>query len=134
MHGVMGGGGAYVRPVGRDGLSMDAHQLRSQGVGGPEVVGVKITNHGRAPLVIEGVALRVHGGSSSYVPIGDKIGPDLPHRIEPGANASWYTPIDGAKALVSTSREVFQEKVTDVYMTAELGTGKTIKTRNSLRA
>jgi hypothetical protein len=133
LHGVLGPGGAYVGPVLREGRAHDVQSLRTQGATGPEVVGVKVTNHGRAPLVVEGVAVKMHGSGMSLVPIADRIGPELPCRIEPGANATWYTPMDGAKALVSSTREVLHHSITGVYMTAELGTGKTVKTRNALQ-
>ena len=134
LYGAIGSGGVYVEQVGRKGQRYDLPALRSQGASGPEVLGVKVTNHGRASLVVENVSVKAKGGGMSLTPIGDRIGPELPHRIEPGANATWYTPMDGARALVSSSREVLHHSITGVYMTAELGTGKTVKTHNALRA
>jgi len=58
----------------------------------------------------------------------------MPQRIEPGANQSWYVDLDRAELLASRSREVLSERVTGVYMTAQLGTGRTIKTDHSLSA
>lgn len=134
MHGVVDGSGAYVGPVGRSGARLNVQQLRPQGIAGPEVIGIQVTNHGRAPLVVERVTVHTRGGQMTFMPVGDLIGPTLPQTIEPGANQSWYTDLDRANALASSSREVLKEQVTGVYMTALLGTGKTIKTPRSLSA
>lgn len=69
-----------------------------------------------------------------FVPIGNVLGPDLPYRLEPGTNASWYVTEDNAARLAHSSREALGELVTGVYMTAQLGTGKTVKTPRTLRA
>lgn len=57
----------------------------------------------------------------------------LPIKVEPGANASWYVQLTAANLLASSSRDVLREPVTGVYMTAQLGTGKTVRTRYTLR-
>lgn len=101
---------------------------------GVEVVGVQVTNHGRAPVIVESVSLRPRGGSMSFVPIGERIGPELPHKLEPGANASWFLDHAHAVRLTEASRSAAGEKVSGVYMAAQLGTGKTIKTKRTLRA
>jgi hypothetical protein len=41
--------------------------------------------------------------------------------------------VDSAIRLASSSREVLREPVTGVYMTAQLGTGKTVETSGTLR-
>ncbi len=70
----------------------------------------------------------------TFMPVGELIGSSLPQTIEPGANQSWYVELERANALASTSREVMKERVTGVYMTALLGTGKTVETPRSLSA
>ena len=40
--------------------------------------------------------------------------------------------IDHARRLVAASRKTLQETITGVYMTAELGTGRSIRTRTKL--
>lgn len=134
LHGLANGGEAYSGPVGADRTGFDLDRLRKQGMTGTEVVGVQVTNHGRAPVIVESVSLRPRGGSMSFVPIGERIGPELPHKLEPGANASWFLDHAHAVRLADVSRSTAREKVSGVYMTAQLGVGKTIKTKRTLRA
>lgn len=134
LHGVRQGSDAIIGPVGRDGAGFNITDLRRQGIDGAEVVGIQVTNHGRAPVVVEGVRLCPRGGAMRFVPVAERLGPELPYTLEPGSNASWYMTADHAAALADASREVLTEKVTGVYMDAQLGTGKTITTRETLRA
>jgi hypothetical protein len=134
VHGIIERAGAYVGPVGDGGKRHNLRSLRQQGMSGPEVVGIQVTNHGRAPVTVEGVSVRTRGGVMSFVPHGDRIGPDLPHRLEPNTNASWYVALDRGVLLASSSREVLGESVTGIYMTAQLGNGKSVKTRRTLTA
>ncbi|OZF42110.1 phosphoribosylamine--glycine ligase [Rhodococcus sp. 14-2470-1a] len=133
MHGLSDGAQAWVGPVRKDGTGFDMSRLRQQGVTGSPVVGVQVTNHGRAPVVVETVAMLPRGGSARLVPIGERIGPDLPLTLQPGANASWYLSAEHAERLVRSSREVLHERVSGVYMTAQLATGKTVETPRTLR-
>ena len=134
MQGVLSAaGGVYLRPVDREGRSADLQQLRGQGIGGPEVIGIRVTNHGRAPLIVERVSVHSRGGSLSLVPISELSGPPLPRRIDPGANESWFVDLEWALTLVQASREVLKERVSGLYMVAELGTGRSVKTANTLR-
>lgn len=121
-------------PVPANGKRLDLSGLREQGLGGFEAVGIQVTNHGRAPVIIESVKLLPRGGAMTFLPISERVGPDLPHKLEPGANASWFLSYDHAVRLAEASRQVLREDVNGVYMTAQLGTGKTIKTRRTLRA
>lgn len=134
VHGLADAGQAFVGPVRRDGTGFDIADLQRQGITGSAVVGIQITNHGRAPVVVESVKLLPRGGVMQFMPIGERIGPDLPYKLEAGANATWYMTANHAATLVETSRDVLREKVTGVYMTAQLATGKTIRTRRTLRA
>jgi hypothetical protein len=134
MHGVWQRNGAYVGRVKSNQNPLEVSRLREQGIDGPEVVGVQVTNHGRAPVTVEQVSLRARGGAMSFVPITERLGPELPYRLEPGTNAAWYVTADNAVRLAKSSRDVLREQVTGVYMTAQLGTGKTIETSETLRA
>lgn len=134
FHGLWEGRAAIVGPVPKSGgRPANVPSLRRQGYRGPEVVGVEVTNHGRAPVTVEKVALHTRGGEMSLVPIADRLGPDLPYRLEPGTNASWYVEADHAVRLVESSREVLNESITGVYMVAQLATGKAVETRRTLR-
>lgn len=133
LHGLVSASEAYSGPVRADGKGFDLDGLRRQGMGGFEAVGIQVTNHGRAPVIIESVKLLPRGGAMSLIPIGERVGPDLPHKLEPGANTSWFLDLDHAVPLTAASREVLKERISGVYMTAQLGTGKTVTTRQTLR-
>ena len=90
-----------------------------------------MTNHGRSPIEIEKVTVRFRGGDASLVPVEALIGEHLPCEVGPGSNRSWYVDIDYARRLVAASRKTL-ETITGVYMTAELGTGRSIRTRTAL--
>lgn len=131
LHGTMGAHGLVVGPVGRDGKPKDLTRIRAEGFDGLEVVGVTATNVGRAPATISRYSVQLKRGGFSYTPVGDKIGPDFPYRLEPGESAAWYSAMQDARALVAASSTV--TKVShDVRMAVELGTGDTIKTRRVL--
>lgn len=132
LHGLATGSDAYSGPVGSDGKGFDLDQLREQGLIGSEVVGIQVTNHGRASVVVESVKLWPRGGSMAFVPIGERIGPDLPHKLEPGTNASWFLDHAHAVRLAAASRQAAGENVSGVFMAAELGTGKAVKTKRTL--
>ena len=133
LHGLVSSSGAYIGPVKTDGAGFDLNNLRSQGIDGIEAVGIQVTNHGRSPVVIEGVRMLLRGGVMHFIPISERIGPELPYKLEPGSNASWYMDVKYATTLARTSRDVMKEDVSGVYMTAQLGTGRAIKTRRTLR-
>lgn len=134
MHGLVQREDPYVGPVAKNGSPFDLAKLRRQGIDGPSVVGIQVVNRGRAPLSVERVSLCTRGGTLQFVPIGDVRGPALPYRLAPGTNASWYVSEDNALRLVNSSREALGEPVIGVYMSAQLGTGKTVKTPQTLRA
>ncbi|MFC0674569.1 phosphoribosylamine--glycine ligase [Brachybacterium hainanense] len=133
LHGLVSPSGVYSGTVRADGNGFDLGGLRGQGTSGFDAVGIQVTNHGRAPVIIESVKLLPRGGAMSLVPVGERVGPDLPHKLEPGANASWFLDLDHAARLAAASREVLKERVSGVYMTAQLGTGRTVRTRQTLR-
>ena len=68
-----------------------------------------------------------------FVPVDQRIGPDLPYLLEPGTNQGWYVPIDVGILLAQTSREAARESVTGVYMVAKLATGREVSTPTTLR-
>lgn len=133
VHGLVDGPGAYTGPVRRDGARVDLRHLRDQGIAGREVIGVQVTNVGRAPVQVERIAVQAQGGRMSFVPLRDRIGPDLPHSLQPGTNATWYASFEDAALLASSSREVLRDSVTGVFMTVQLGDGRTIRTKRVMR-
>ena len=133
LHGVQGGGGVVTGPVQKTGAPRSVKDLRNQGFNGAEVIGVQVTNHGRASVMVESVALCPRGGEVRFIPQGELIGPELPHRLEAGTNSSWFVDAELGHRLVAVSRDALQERIQGVYMSVTLGTGKTIKTPTTLR-
>jgi hypothetical protein len=132
LHGIMQGTASYSGPV-KDGKLHDLSSLRRQGFGGEEVVGIRVVNHGRAPVTIGRIVVHARGGRVTLNPVGDLIGAPLPHVLEPGTNENWYVAAADAIRLVTSSREILNDSVSGIYMTAELGTGKVVRTHELLR-
>lgn len=116
----------------KSGIGLDIEDLRRQGYQGDEVLGIQVTNHGRAPLTVDRVSVHPRGEVMSLVPVGTARRDPASH-IQPGANASWYMPIAQARGLAEVSRST-GEPVTGLYMSAELGTGRTVATPTTLTA
>lgn len=134
VHGVLTDSGSYVGPVRKNGRGYDIRALGDQGIVGVEVVGIQVTNHGRIPINVERVSVLTRGGGMTLTPIGERIGVDMPAKIEPGTNESWYIERVRGDQLVAASREALQEQVSGIYMSAQLGSGKITKTRHTLLA
>lgn len=135
MHGVLGRGGVAVGPVQRGGHPRDMSAMRSQGWSGPEVLGIEVTNTGRARVQVTGFGIRQgRNGMSVNYPAGTSISPELPTWIEPGSSATWYGDLDDGVALVhATARTLATRGPRELRMTVSLGTGKSVVTRRSIR-
>lgn len=131
-HGLLARGSIVCGTVSKEGVGCDVAQLLMQGFTGSEVLGILVTNHGRASLSVDRVAVRARGGKMSLVPT-TTFGPDLPYTIQPGTNASWYMPLEQAEMLLAAARAA-NDPVTGLYMAAELGTGRTIHTPTTFSA
>lgn len=57
----------------------------------------------------------------------------LPAWIEPGESTTWYAELQDAVALVRVTKAKKRPSVGRVRMYVELGTGKTLVTRNAAR-
>lgn len=55
-------------------------------------VNVSARNTGRSPVTVKGWGLRLPDGRSMVVPNPAPWSSPLPHRLEPGADGSWYVP------------------------------------------
>ncbi|RYV51009.1 phosphoribosylamine--glycine ligase [Pengzhenrongella frigida] len=132
VHGVVGAGGVAAGAVGRDSARRDLSRMRSQGFMGPEVVGVAVTNVGRAPVRIDRYSVRLKHGGFAFIPVGDVLGANLPHRLEPGETETWYAEVQAARALVHSVRSIERNVSDRVRMTVELGTGDVKRTRRTL--
>jgi hypothetical protein len=86
-------------------------------------LGICVANVGRAPVTIQGVGVQLSG--NKHIPVGGflraYIGPELPHRLEPGAEASWLVQ---PEPLLETVRREGEQGVVRVY--ANLATGKRV--------
>lgn len=134
LHGILvesGGGLSITRAVGKNGEPYPVQQLRQQGYGGPEVIGIEVVNHGRAPMTVRRFDLK-HESGASFVPTGQVTGPAFPHRIEPGASESWFVPAEMIREASAAVSEVSKTGRT-VSIEATLATGKTIKSRQSMQ-
>ena len=132
MHGVAGRGGFAMGAVDRDGAPKRVNTMRSHGWDGPEVLAIEVINVGRATLTVTGYSIHAVGTGMSYSPIGDRIGRELPFRLEPGEAETWYADMQDARALVH-SLAALGKSATRVNMSVSLGTRQELKTPTSLR-
>jgi hypothetical protein len=87
----------------REGLVHAAAQLPP----GPLIIGVKVTNAGRAPFHVAGWAIRADPGGPSLVPVDVPIGGTaIPHDIPPGANANFITELQHVHRFASIAERV----------------------------
>jgi hypothetical protein len=91
-------------------------------------LGISAANVGRSPVTIQGVGLKLEG--DKHIPVGGFLpayhGPDLPHRLEPGAEASWLVQ---PEPPLATARKEGERGVVRVY--ANLATGKRVVSRDT---
>src|SRR5690554_5403039 len=74
VHGTLGSGGVASGPVGRDGSRRDLRLSRSSGFNGPEVVGIAVTNVGRASVRVDRYAVELGRREGGFTPLADAIG------------------------------------------------------------
>ncbi|RBM16595.1 phosphoribosylamine--glycine ligase [Prauserella sp. PE36] len=128
-HGVIGWNGtaAVVGDVQRDGKPNDIAPVRAQGGNGPEVLALEVANVGRAAVTITSYEARLKGTGTAFGPIRDHMGPQLPHRLQPGERATWYIEMQSVRALVHAG-QVIAKGAREVDMAVTLGTGKRVAT------
>lgn len=131
-HGAMGRGGAVTGKVARNGQPKDLAQVRGEGFTGEELIGIAVTNLGRAPVRIDKYSVRMLDGGMEFSPLGESIGPDLPFRLPPGETETWYARASSARALVYASRGLKPHASARVQMTVQLGTGDVRRTRRHI--
>lgn len=133
-HGAMGHNGFAVGAVERSGKPRDLHSVIAEGFTGRDVLGVTVTNLGRAPVTVTKYSTILIGGALSFSPIGSQIGPILPFRLQPGESESWYADMLDVSALVQTAAAVSKKRKVRrrVCMAVELGTGDIKRTRRHL--
>ena len=129
QQGVLGRGGAVMSIVGRDSKLRDMSLMREQGWDGPDVIAVAVTNHGRlrARITRFGIQLK-RGGMSVQYPASNAWSPELPRWLDPGESATWYADMQDVRALVYATRQSLRGDAGGVFMTVEIGSGKTLGT------
>lgn len=129
VHGAIGPAGAVTGPVGRDGRPRDLSRVRAEGFVGEEVIGVSVTNVGRAAVRIDRYGAEVVRGGVALRPVADSLGPDLPYRLPPGETETWFVKARDARALLDAINGVRRGASREIRMSVELGTGDVRRTR-----
>lgn len=134
VHGVVGAGGVVTTPIRRDNTAVDIDALRGLGWHGPEMLGVVVTNTGRADVHVTGTAFW-HPTSRTALsfPGGNALSPRLPDTVSPGTTETWYLDLVEGRALVRAMNEAEQLRGRQLQMRVTLGSGKTKTTRGSLQ-
>jgi hypothetical protein len=102
----------------------DKARLRKQGFI-EEVLFVEVRNVGRMAVTVENVAATSADGLS-YSKIADPANAALPHRLEPHSGQSWHIDLAPLQAVVN-----LHGQPREVWMTVDLGTGKTLRTKET---
>lgn len=131
-HGVLSADGAAIIGPVKDQRPIPLDPIRAQGYGGPEVLAIEVTNFGRAPVTVTKYAVILVGSGVSYLPVGAALGPELPFRIQPGEGESWYTDMATVRRFVAAG-QVLKDGAREICMEATLGTGRTIRTKQTIR-
>jgi hypothetical protein len=133
-HGAMGHNGFVVGAVERSGKPRDLSRVIAEGFTGREVLGITVTNIGRAPVTVTRYSAILIRGALSFSPIAIQIGPAFPFRLQPGESESWYADMLDVNALVHAAAAVNKRRKIrrKVCMAVELGTGDIKKTRRHL--
>jgi hypothetical protein len=96
---------------------------------GPEIsdphVDVTATNKGRAPITVKSWGLELPGGQHMAMLEYSRMSASLPHRLEPGADASWYVETKTVTEKCASEGVRYQDLT--AYVT--LGDGRTVKAR-----
>jgi len=132
--GVFGRGGVVLADVGRDGLIRDMGSMRDQEWAGPDVLAIEVTDVGRQRAKVVRFGLR-QGEKQAGIVYNDPgvPNPPLSEWIEPGESTTWYADLQDAVALVRATAATGRRGTGRMRMYVELGTGKTLVTRNAVR-
>lgn len=93
-------------------------------VGNPvSLVSVKARNSGRTAVTVTGWGFRFPAGDGIVQAQPLPISAEIPHRLEPGAEASWFMELDAIKETCAAHGVRHQ----DVVAWVDLGSGRTVK-------
>ena len=132
LHGSIGPSGTATGRVGRDKKPKNLSALIAEGFTQREVIGVAVTNVGRAPVRVDRYSVRLVRGGFSFSPMGDAVGPTLPFRLAAGETESWFANADDARLLTTSTRSIGRNSSSEVFMEVKLGTGDVRRTRNTI--
>lgn len=102
----------------------DYEAMRSQGFA-DEVLIVEVRNLGRMAVSVEDVSAATTDGWG-FARLADPENPKLPHRLEPHSMEAWHVELAPLQSLVN-----LDGKQRQAWMTVELGTGKSLRTREA---
>ena len=130
---VHGSGSAMVTGPVRTTTAGQAEALRSQGYTRP-VAAVQVHNVGRLPVTVTDWSLVASPSGIAFQPVGQSIGPPLPHRLEAGAMERWavdLAPVAALRAAAAAALKIPAERI-EVHGRVALGDGRTTETRDAL--
>jgi hypothetical protein len=125
------GSGLVSMPV-RAGSDPNFGRLAEQGFTRP-VIGITVTNTGRLPVRVQRWTIQCAKNGTSFAPVGQSLGPPLPYVLEAGAQETWVVDLQAAKALSSAATVITNKAPEPVVGTVQLGSGQSLKTKESLR-
>jgi hypothetical protein len=98
------------------------------------VVAVQVRNVGRLPVTVSSWSLKTMPGGIAVQPVGQSIGPPLPHRLEGGESETWAMDRSGLMGVVATTASVLKIPVDRIGIRGEvtLGDGRTVRAKGSL--
>lgn len=129
------GSGLMSRPVDRDGSAAMSKVVSAQFPRADPLLVVLVTNRGRMPVQVTSYSAEIAGATGLSVSTSGPVVTgehELPFVIPPGQRAFWWFPMTEVDALVYASQVVAPGRST-VRMTVTLGTGKTLRTKRSVR-
>ncbi len=107
--------------------------MRSQGYANP-VASVQVRNVGRMPVTITSWSVVAYPGKTALQPVGQSIGPSLPHRLDAGESAIWAVDFRAVYAMLKTTATVLKlpEGGMRAKATVSLGDGRTVNAKGQL--
>lgn len=107
-------------------------RVAEQGYRSP-VVAVKVANVGRQPVTVAQWSV-VCPLAGSVTPVGNSIGPALPHRLEVGESATWAVDMHNVHTFMEATRKVLAEgRRVVAFGQVELGDGRTKRSAETMR-
>ena len=107
--------------------------LAAQGMGPVPVIAVRVVNYGRAPMRVMRWSVNGIGGGATATPLGESIGPSLPHDLPAGSSEIWAVDLHWIMSVAETSSEVLGAGTKELRVSVETGTGKALKARKAFR-